>query len=89
MLRRFSKGFAFGILVCIDYAIISKGVSRPLLGFAWSHAEDQKGKGFILGGFQHRVAASLVLLVSTRPALSCAPRWRESNADRMSISVGQ
>ena len=42
--------------------------------FAWSHAEDQRGESLILGGLLHPVAASLVLLVSTRPTLALCVR---------------
>ena len=61
----------FDIRFRMDHAIIFKGRSTPftrqLRGVTQLH---QKGQGFILGGFKHRVAASLVLLMSTRPALS-------------------
>ena len=42
--------------------------------FAWSHAKDQRGESLILGGLLHPVAASLVLLVSTRPILALCVR---------------
>ena len=53
----------------------SKGLSAPFIRF--SHGlmrKDQKGPGFILGGLLHPVAASLVLLVSTRPTLALCAR---------------
>jgi len=77
---QYTKGAPCEALVC-DFLSHNEGFALQgsfLLpfksSFAWSHAEDQRGESLILGGLLHPVAASLVLLVSTRPTLALCAR---------------